>query len=311
MLRLVYFCLLALLASSCAVTSDLTEVEVLVPGKNNLALTSDDRIMFVVDYKPHQRLTQNTSSAYVDDSIMVETTTKNIVSYFQELGNYEQSYVTIRSRLNKDKEAKDLTPSEIEQYSILEQPKYIINLALLRMLIKPYDENGLAYNSTCASLWRVYDAETGNLVHEMVSRDSIMFFKQQNVPREAIDSTIMIQMSDIVAEKISSNYFPTWQHQYRYYQLISDLEFYKVKELIENFKWDEVIALMEPYLASQDKHVVFAASFNIALACEMTGRFDLAIKWLDKAKKCKKNYTTEQYSLLLQEREKDLSNLPE
>ena len=111
-------------------------------------------------------------------------------------------------------------------------------------------------------------------------------------------------MSYRVAQKIGYSVLPFWQEQYRYYLTVPDSQFRRVDELIQAFKWKEVISLMQEFLTSSDKNDVYAATFNIALACEMMGNLDLAKKWLEKCQKIKNSYVVSLYSEALNNRER-------
>jgi hypothetical protein len=294
--------LLVFTASSCAVTTKTVNVDVLIPSAERISLDNNERIMVVANYKRHNKLISNHTSAFVDDSLQVANTVNGFNSYFRSLGTYSQNYVRVIYRPIIQSEPDLLTSEEIKRYSQLENPKYIVELSLLRTLISKTDPT--SFKAVYASLWHVYDAREGTLVRELLDKDSLYYDQYEKVSRSELDSIIADDVSYRVAQKIGYSVLPFWQEQYRYYLTVPDPQFRKVDNLIQEFKWKEVISLMQGFLSSSDKNDVYAATFNISLACEMLGDIGLAKRWLDKCQKIKNSYVVSLYSEALNNREK-------
>lgn len=296
------YMLLVFTVSSCAVTKKTVNVDVLIPSAERISLNDNERIMVVSNYKRHNKLISNYTSAFVDDSLQVANTVNGFNSYFRSLGTYSQNYVRVIYRPITQSEPDLLTSEEIKRYSRLENPKYIVELSLLRTLISKADPR--SYKVVYASLWHVYDVKEGTLIREMLDKDSLYYDQYEKISRSELDSIIADDVSYRVAQKIGYSVLPFWQEQYRYYLTVPDPQFRKVDNLIQEFKWKEVISLMQGFLSSSDKNDVYAATFNISLACEMLGDIDLAKKWLEKCQKIKNSYVVSLYSEALNNREK-------
>ena len=293
--------LLAFAASSCAVSTNTVNVDVLIPSAERISLANDERIMVVANYKNHYRWVKDHTTAFVDDSLQVANTVNSFNDYFQSLGTFNQKYVRVVYRPIAEKEPSLLSLEEIQQLSMLETPKYIVELSLLRTLIKK--DTPSSYKVTYASLWHIYDAKEGTLVRELLDKDSLFYDQYQKVSRIELDSIIAGDVAYRVAQKVGYTALPFWQEQYRYYLTVPDPEFQKVDQLVKEFRWKEVISLMQNFLSSPEKNDVYAATFNIALACEMMGNLDLAKKWLEKCRKIKNSYIVGLYSQALLKRE--------
>jgi hypothetical protein len=302
MRKYIAYTLLMLTASSCAVTTKTVNVDVLIPSAERVSLSNNERIMVIANYKSHSKLISNHVSAFVDDSLQVAKTVNGFNDYFCSLGTSAQKYVHVIYRPIPKDEPDILTSEEIKRYTQLENPKYIIELSLLRTLIKK--ESPSSYKVTYASLWDIYDAEKGSLIRELIDKDSLYYDQYEKVSRSELDSIIADNVAYNISQRIGYSVFPFWQEQYRYYLMVLDPQFQKVDELIQTFKWKEVISLMQGFLSSSDKNDVYAATFNIALACEMMGNLDLAKKWLEKCKKIKNSYVVVSYSEALISRER-------
>lgn len=302
MRKYIAYTLLILTTSSCVVQTKTVNVDVLIPSPERLSLGSDERIMLVANYRNHNRLEKNHTTAFVDDSIQISKTANSFTDYFRSLETFSQNYVRVSYRPINQNEPDLLSTDEIRRYSLLESPKYIVELSLLRTVINKVDPT--TYKVTYASLWHVYDVDKGEMMRELLDRDSLFYDQYEKVPRAQIDSLIAENVANRIAEKVGYSILPFWQEQYRYYLTMPDPQFQKVDKLIQNFKWQEVITLMKSYLSSADKNDVYAATYNLALACEMLGNIDLAKKWLEKCKKIKHSYVVSQYIQALESRYK-------
>jgi hypothetical protein len=291
---------LLLTVSSCAVTTKTVNVDVLIPSAERISLSNGERIMVVANYKRSGKLVSNHTSAFVDDSLQVANAVNGFNDYFRSLGTYSQNYVRTIYRPITKSEPDLLTTEDVYRYSQLENPKYIVELSLLRTVINKVDPT--SHNAIYASLWHVYDAKAGTLIRELLDKDSLYYDQYERVSRAELDSIIAGDVSYRVAKKIGYSVLPFWQEQYRYYLTVPDPQFRKVDGLIREFRWKEVIQLMQGFLASADNDDVYAATFNISLACEMLGNLDLAQKWLEKCQKIKNSYVVSLYSDALERR---------
>ena len=301
MRKIIAYLFLIFTASSCAVTTKTVNVDVLIPSAERISLKDDERIVLVANYRLKSRLVNKQKSAFVDDSLQVVNTVENFKEYFRSLGTFSQSYVRVNYHPISESDPELLTSEEIRSFSQLEKPKYIVVLSLLRTLIEK--ETPTSYKVVYASLWHVYNAKEGVLERELLDKDSLYYDQYEKVSRSELDSIISNDVSYRVAQKIGFSILPFWQEQYRYYLTVPDPKFQKVEQLVQEFKWKEVISLMQTFLTSPEKNDVYAATFNIALACEMMGNIDLAKKWLEKCQKIKNSYVVQQYWTALIKRE--------
>ena len=70
------------------------------------------------------------------------------------------------------------------------------------------------------------------------------------------------------------------------------------------FEWEKAMDIWLTLLDATNVKEVACAAFNVAVACEMQGLFDLARKWLDFSQKTLDMPETKYYADLLQERNK-------
>lgn len=311
-MRKILYLSLAVSLSSCAVMTQTVDVEILKSGNESLPISPDDRIVVLANYKPNAKFVRKKITAFVDDSVQVAATANLFSDYYRSVGTFTSAFVPIKYKLRPNTDSNDpvsLSKKEIDQLTLLDRSRYVIDISLLRTLIEKTD--ALSYKTSYASLWRVYDAKDGKMVREIVYKDSLYYDQYERVSRSELDSIIASDVSYRVADRLGSVLFPYWDRESRFYMVVQDPVFMKVKDLIRDFKWKEVISLMTPFLETGDKNDAYAASFNIALACEMVGNYDLALKWLEKCERIKSNYTTNLYKAILINRQSESSRILE
>ena len=96
---------------------------------------------------------------------------------------------------------------------------------------------------------------------------------------------------------------PQWETQERVLFFFSSAPWYKALEHAFMFEWEEAqnIWLMLTKENKNHKKVAYAA-YNLAVASEMMGRFDLAKEWLDMSGKYLKIPEVKYYMQILDER---------
>jgi hypothetical protein len=285
-------------------------VQVLKAGPNTLPIKANDRIMLIASYRENGRAASKTSTAFIDDSVLVYSTINKFIDYYKDNGTFTESFIPIRKNIltEESNEAKSISNDELQKITLLDNPKYVIDLALVRILIRKTSSQSFKVNY--AALWRVYDPYQKELVKEVLVSDSTYYdLARRSDNRQEIDSTISEDISDTIAKTVTQTILPYWDNQYRFYMTTIDSDFNKVEDQIKNFQWKAVIESMTPFLSDKDKNRIYAASFNIALACEMTGQFDLALKWLEKCEQIKNTGEVKFYKITIEDRIKNKINL--
>lgn len=117
------------------------------------------------------------------------------------------------------------------------------------------------------------------------------------------------ETSYFAAADYAKRIFPGWQSEYRYYFHLGNKDFETAAQYVENNGWEKAIEIWTNYVDDIDKEIASRASFNMALANEMTGKLDLAIKWAEKSNSIKNKSRTRYYISLLKRRQEDLNKL--
>jgi hypothetical protein len=88
----------------------------------------------------------------------------------------------------------------------------------------------------------------------------------------------------------------------RMYFIAGNKEFRLAKKYIRKNEWKKAAELWNPQTLNPDKKIAARAAFNMALACEMQNRIDLAIPWIEKSDTLIDNPITKKYWKILETR---------
>ncbi len=90
-----------------------------------------------------------------------------------------------------------------------------------------------------------------------------------------------------VGEKVSEIFLPSWNQEERMILCFSGSKWEAAYYLAYDFKWEQAIDIWLDLVKSGSPMKQGAAAYNLAVACEILGRYDIAHKWLDFAEsKC-------------------------
>ena len=90
-----------------------------------------------------------------------------------------------------------------------------------------------------------------------------------------------------VGEKVSEIFLPSWNQEERMILCFSGSKWENAYYLAYDFKWEQAIDVWLELVKGSSPMKQGAAAYNLAVACEILGRYDIALKWLDFAEsKC-------------------------
>jgi hypothetical protein len=139
-------------------------------------------------------------------------------------------------------------------------------------------------------LVNVYDGKTADLISSLTQNDTIYWeiLAKEGVNEERLNKSLFSALNKIsvsAGDDIIKNFFPEWGNEQRCLFIFENSAWRKAHSLAMDFKWKEAMDIWMQEASSPDNLKVACAAFNIAVACEMLERFDLASEWLDMAKK--------------------------
>ncbi len=129
---------------------------------------------------------------------------------------------------------------------------------------------------------------------------------EKNMP--SVERSIR-ETSYFAAADYAKRIFPGWQSESRYYFHLGNKDFETAAQYVKNNDWEKASEIWIEYADNIDKEIASRACFNMALANEMTGKLELAIKWAEESYNIKNKPRTKYYISLLKRRQEDLNKL--
>jgi tetratricopeptide (TPR) repeat protein len=107
----------------------------------------------------------------------------------------------------------------------------------------------------------------------------------------------------IMARDIASNLNVYWLTDNRVYYSSGSKNMRRATKYADAYNWSDAMVLWQNDVNTKNAKLSAKAAFNMALACEMMGLFDVAIDWLKYAEsRFPKLSLTEDYQIVLQQR---------
>ncbi len=150
----------------------------------------------------------------------------------------------------------------------------------------------------------VYDGITTERIQRIDIRDTVYWevLSRNDVREAAIKykaAESMKSVSSTLGEDIAAKMFPEWITIQRSLFTLPGPGWSKAYNLSSQFKWTEAMDIWLEEIKVKDPVVSSVAAYNIAVACELTDRVELAVKWVDISMKYYKLPGIQSYKLKL------------
>jgi hypothetical protein len=124
----------------------------------------------------------------------------------------------------------------------------------------------------------VKDTVTWSIVGQEFIQNSAAIAQANNHLREAFRT---------FGEAVASSLLPVWNQEERMIVCYSGAKWENAYYLASDFKWEQAMDVWMELVKVGTPDKQGAAAYNLAVACEILGRYDIALKWLDFAEgKC-------------------------
>jgi len=138
--------------------------------------------------------------------------------------------------------------------------------------------------------WRVYDIAKGQIPNGYLYRDTLLWDSKDFIPvKVGLQLPGFFSASAYAGnecgEKYANRIAPVWQNDKRLIFHNGSKEMEVASILVVNGQWIEAAAEWQKVFALNKRKLSAKAAYNLALANEMLGKFDIALEWLRKAKK--------------------------
>jgi hypothetical protein len=166
------------------------------------------------------------------------------------------------------------------------------------------------------SMWRIYIPATKRIMEKKVFRDTLYFDEFQSkddyynvITRDEAVLYVAKELASAVAVNVADRIAPYWLPVERDFFISSNSDMKQAAIYAYKDQWLNAAKLWKPLTESENGKLAGAACHNMALACEVEGKLDVAKQWLQKAVTKYDNYISQQYLRIIQKRIKESSVL--
>ncbi len=172
--------------------------------------------------------------------------------------------------------------------------------------INYYDGYTLTSYKTLAlianSMWRVYLMDEHKVLEKRIYRDTL-YFDEINSKKEyfnAIEQSKAIKFfsNEIalnISTKVADRMAPYWLAVQRSFFINGSSEMQQAAKYAYADNWHGATLIWKEMTTNENKRLSAAACYNMALACEVEGKLDIAKKWLEESVMQYNTYTAHEY----------------
>jgi hypothetical protein len=222
-----------------------------------------------------------------------------------------------------EKRVKEIRPNKDEWYQNLAKRTGSDGLILLDMFSCFYSrssENSVA-NVVTSNIWSFYDNNKQKITNRYVQIDTLYWDGTDETGK--VNKTLIPKKEaaiPIAAGVIGTNYAkhiqPSWTLVYRDIMTCDQEEFKKAATLATKNDWEAATAIWQNYAESKNRKNKIIALYNLALASEINGDVDLALKLTSQAAtassgafRSTENKAVRKYSAILYQRRTEINKL--
>lgn len=289
----------AFMLTSCGPVVEIFNVDVKVPAKYPIEFANKSVAVF-----------SNVGKG--KDSLLMVNLASGISASLEKNLSYETGSVPVFVINNDSSAVRDIY--YLQSLSQKSNSDILIIIDSLRLGIPEHTKAPLNSNSgdrydvnyvfvPFTSVVNIYDGITAENMVSIRQTDTVYW---EVLSRSDMKANIMAKIynsldnvSQGVGKSVTENLFDKWETVGRYLYIFNDARWVNAFDLAKNFKWSEASALWMQETASTDKLRAACAAFNMAVACEMNSKKDLALKWIEYSQSCYNLTGVENYKLLL------------
>lgn len=281
-----------------------------IPLKPEISNSKGAQIVYWVDSLSTQELLKYTNEKLIESSRFIEV----------------KLYPKIYSRSGKER-LKPISKNDIEAICYQSKTDGLLTLDVLEIkdtlirytIVDEFGyQSGKAFALLCRSLWRLYDADNQSMVVQKLFTDTVFFSEfntrngfQQSLKTKDNREWLAYTLANELGFKINETFAPYWVSVRRDMILGSSDGLQKAGALASKDKWKEAAKIWQIMTKDDNVKVASVACYNMALVCEVQGRLDLSLAWLDKSDQLYEISFSENYRNVLNYRLSEASTLNE
>jgi hypothetical protein len=283
-----------------AQTAEIVEIQLLSLPEKKINFGESDKNTAIVAIHYYENDEKQKSETFALDSIIVNAVANGIRETFEESPVFEYADIPVYNLYSDTSMInEDMPESELEIIAEQSDAKIVIAVEFIdinaQYIFEKSKQRPLVTNVNFVTRINAYDVGTKDKVMKYTGKDNVMIPASYDDAGNYIPAPRIEDARRITAEMIGRDFAkritPTWETAERlvFYDSYYDKRNSKLNNAynaaIKENNWVNAArywtdAIEESSTKSKQAQIMY----NIAVSCEMLENFDLAIKWLEKAK---------------------------
>ncbi len=284
-------------------TLETVQIEVVKPAKIIIPISISS--LTVLNASKLQKQGSFTNSKqlalYQTDSTVTHELVKNATMFLNESPRFDTCVLHSKAYSKKLIDfSKPIKWDDLEQISYQNNTKAILAIEAFSIedsILRISEFDGYGHTTTksllliCSSLWRLYIPEERKIIERKIRIDTLYFeefstirdYRETMVRPEAREWLANVISMDI-GSKVSDRLAPYWVPVKRDLLNGGNNEIKMATKFAMTDDWIKAAKIWQNYTEDKDPKIAAVACYNMALVCEVQGRIDLAIVWLNQSK---------------------------
>ncbi|MDR2065938.1 MAG: tetratricopeptide repeat protein [Prevotellaceae bacterium] len=312
-----------------AQTAEIIEIQLLSLPENKVDFGGSDKNAAIAAIHYYENEDGKKSETFTLDSILINTVANGIKETLENSPVFEYADIPVFNIYSDTTMIdKDMQADELGIISEQTGAKIVVAVELVdinaQYIFEKSRQRPLVTNVNFVVKINAYDVETGNKEMKYTGKDNIMIPASYDedgtyIPAPRIEDSRRIT-AEMIGRDFAKRIVPTWETAERlifydsYYDSSNSKSGKAYNAAIKEHNWSNAAKYWtEAVEESRTKSRQAQIMYNIALSCEMLENFDLAIKWLEKAKTLhtKIDENIDEYINILKQRIEDKEKLDE
>ena len=307
----ILFLLLFSLSASGIPRMESTRIQVLSLPSKNLPLSDGMNIAIIANINADTRSDSLVKANYPTDSSLVVKAALALKQNLEESPVFSNYTFPVYNYKQKEGEAQG---AYIPQLANDIDADYLFTLDIINTKIWydiAYNKESYASSNVLYSfVFKFYDIRENQILDTYYMVDTLVIETTSDKTKDPISlfKNLIIGNAAVIkaCEQAGKDYAglvtPQWVDEIRYYFNDDSREMTMAGMYVENQQWADATELWLNNTTSSNQRRAAMACYNMALACEMSDNFNLAIEWLEMAKKKDPAMITSKYEKILRDR---------
>lgn len=169
-------------------------------------------------------------------------------------------------------------------------------------------------NVNLETLWKVYQCPTSQVLHSKLISSASSYQTESENPYEAAENlpegkVSLVQVAQQNAHSFSKEIAPFWSKEVREFYLYGSDQLYRAGRYATDGYWEHASEIWFQLTKSVSEKVAEKAKFNMILASEVAGDYDLALNWANEVITKYNSDMARKYRLILERRKKEVDQI--